>query len=176
MIETQRLRLRQWHDDDLAVYAALNADPHVMEFLGSPLAREDSDRQANKFRDHIGEHGWGLWAVEVLGGADFIGFLGLWSAPKETHFAPAVEIGWRFAHAYWGNGYATEGAKAVCTFAFESLKLAEVVSFTTRANTRSRRVMEKIGMTRNPQDDFDHPRLATNDPLRPHVLYRVRRQ
>jgi len=121
------------------------------------------------------EHGFGLWAVEVVGVAPFIGYVGL-SIPRfEAHFTPAVEVGWRLASAYWGQGYATEGARAALEAGFTQFGLKEIVSFTVPATARSRRVMERIGMTHDPADDFDHPRLAEGDPLHRHVLYRIGR-
>ena len=173
MLITERLRLRQWCDDDYAAFAALNADPEVCTFLGPPLTSAQSDAMAARLQDAIASRGWGWWAVEVAGGAPFIGFVGLTPIAIESHFTPATEIGWRLARAHWGKGYATEAAAAAMAFGFEQLGLEEVVSFTTVANARSRRVMERLGMTRDPQDDFDHPRLAPDNPLRRHVLYRL---
>ena len=126
-------------------------------------------------RDHFARHGFGLWAVEVPGSAPFVGFVGLAVPRFEAHFAPCVEIGWRLAAEYWSRGYATEAASAVLAHAFGPLGLAEVVSFTAPANLRSRRVMERLGMTRSPADDFEHPGLSEGHPLRPHVLYRLSR-
>lgn len=175
MIRTERLLLRDWRDDDLAAYAELNADPRVMEFFPSTLTRHDSDVQAARIRAHIAERGFGFWAVEVPGVVPFAGFLGLAVPGFEAPFMPAVEIGWRLSHACWGKGYATEGARAALHHAFAELGLAEVVSFTTVANARSRRVMEKAGMTHDASSDFDHPRIAEGHRLRRHVLYRKRR-
>jgi RimJ/RimL family protein N-acetyltransferase len=172
---TQRLALRLWRDEDLAAFAALNADPRVMEFFPKPLDRAESDALAARIRENLTRRGFGLWAVEVPGVADFIGFVGLSVPQFEAHFTPCVEIGWRLAYEYWGAGYATEAALAVLDFGFERLALDEVVSFTTSANRRSRGVMERIGMTRTPADDFDHPALAEGHPLRRHVLYRIKR-
>jgi RimJ/RimL family protein N-acetyltransferase len=174
-LRTPRLVLRQWRDSDLAPFAKLNADPEVMHHFPSVLTRPESDALALGARALIASRGWGLWAVEVVDGAPFIGFVGLSQPRFEAHFTPAVEIGWRLASGHWGRGYATEGARAAIAFAFEELGLEEIVSFTTIANDRSRRVMERLGMTHDPADDFDHPLLAPGDPLRPHVLYRLRR-
>lgn len=173
-LRTPRLLLRQWRETDLEPFAALNADPEVMRHFPSPLTREQSDAFASRARAHIGVLGWGLWAVE-LEHAPFIGFVGLSEARFEAHFTPAVEVGWRLAREHWGNGYATEGGRAALAFAFDELELPEVVSFTTVANDRSRRVMERLGLTHDPADDFDHPQLAPDDPVRPHVLYRLSR-
>jgi RimJ/RimL family protein N-acetyltransferase len=172
-IQTERLRLRRWLPADREPFAALNSDPRVMEFFPAPLSRKESDTAAERIEAHFALHGFGLWAVDILRGAPFAGFIGL-SIPSFTaHFTPCVEIGWRLASPYWGFGYATEGAQAALTFGFETLRLREIVSFTASENARSRRVMEKIGMTRRPEDDFDHPALPEGDPLRRHVLYRI---
>jgi RimJ/RimL family protein N-acetyltransferase len=170
---TPRLRLRPWRDEDLAPFAEMNADPKVMEFLPKPLDRAESDALAARIRDHFACRGFGLWAVEVPGVADFIGFVGLSVPTFEAHFTPCVEVGWRLASEYWGRGYATEAARAALDYGFRRLELAEIVSFTVPANLRSRRVMERIGMIHSPADDFDHPALPEGHPLRRHVLYRA---
>jgi RimJ/RimL family protein N-acetyltransferase len=172
-LTTARLLLRQWRDADLAPFAALNADPEVMRYFAAPLTRAQSGAFVKRAYSTIYQDGWGLWAVEVRDGAPFIGFVGLNSPGFEAHFTPALEVGWRLDRAHWGHGYATEGASAALTFAFEELGLGEVVSFTTVGNERSRRVMERLGMTRDPGDDFDHPSMPEG-PLRRHVLYRIR--
>jgi ribosomal-protein-alanine N-acetyltransferase len=172
---TPRLILRPWIDDDLPPFAALNADPRVNEFLPGPLTSAQSDELAARIRDHFDRHGFGLWSVELTGVAPFIGFVGL-AVPKfESHFTPCVEIGWRLAAEHWGRGYATEGALAARDFAFGPLGLDEIVSFTVPMNAPSRRVMERIGMTHDPADDFDHPALPHPHRLCRHVLYRLRR-
>lgn len=172
-IQSPRLVLRQWRDDDLDVFAALNADARVMEHFPARLTRAESQAAVTRIQAHFATHGFGLWAVEIVGGAPFIGFTGLARPNFDTHFTPCVEIGWRLAAAYWGSGYATEAATAVLRVGFEDFGLTEIVSFTVPANRRSRRVMEKLGMHHNPADDFEHPRLPTDHPLRPHVLYRL---
>ncbi len=173
-LRTERLLLRQWRDADLRPFAELNADPVVMEHFPSTMTRERSDAFAARIREHLAEHGWGLWAVEVVGRLPFAGFVGLARPSFDAHFMPAVEVGWRLARGAWGNGYATEGARAALRYAFEELGLDDVVSFTSTANVRSQRVMERLGMTRDLADDFDHP--GVDDPrLRPHVLYRAAR-
>ncbi len=172
-LTTERLRLRQWFDNDRPPFAALNADPEVMRYFTKRLTREESDGLAAYIWGIIDRQGWGLWAVEVQGGAPFIGFVGLNQPRLEAHFMPAVEVGWRLDRPYWGHGYAIEAATATLTFAFEVLNLPEVVSFTTVGNERSRHVMERLGMSRDPGDDFDHPSVPEG-PLRPHVLYRIR--
>jgi RimJ/RimL family protein N-acetyltransferase len=174
-IQTPRLDLRLWRDDDLPAFAALNADARVMEHFPKPLDRAESDALAARIREHFARRGFGLWAVEVRGVADYIGFVGLAVPGFEAHFTPCVEIGWRLAQAHWGQGYATEAARAALAFGFENLRLEEIVSFTVQANRRSRAVMERIGMTRAPGDDFDHPSLPIRHPLRRHVLYRLSR-
>jgi RimJ/RimL family protein N-acetyltransferase len=171
-IRTERLLLRRWLPADRAPFAAIHDDPRVVEFLPGALSREQSDAFVARAEAHFDRHGFGLWAVEV--GREFAGFVGL-SVPRfEAHFTPCVEVGWRLGAGHWGHGYATEAARAVLAFGFDELALAEIVSFTVPANVRSRRVMERIGMTRDPADDFDHPLLPAGDPLRRHVLYRIR--
>jgi ribosomal-protein-alanine N-acetyltransferase len=173
VIETPRLRLRDWRDDDVEPYAAMNADARVREFFARRLTAEESAASARSIRAHFVRHGFGLWAVEVMGGAPFVGFIGL-SVPGFTApFTPCVEVGWRLAVAAWGQGYATEGAEAALAFGFTQLGLTEIVAMTVPANMRSRRVMDRLGMRRDPADDFDHPALADGHPLRRHVLYRL---
>jgi RimJ/RimL family protein N-acetyltransferase len=173
-LRTARLFLRQWRDADREPFAVLNADPEAMRYFPAPLDRERSDALVDYASALIDERGWGLWAVEVVGGAPFVGFVGLSEPRFEAHFTPAVEIGWRLVREHWGHGYATEAGRAVLAFAFDELGLEEVVSFTTVANERSRRVMERLGMTRDPDDDFEHPALPPGHPQRSHVLYRAR--
>ncbi|MEW9528193.1 GNAT family N-acetyltransferase [Microbispora sp. NPDC049125] len=170
-IATERLVLRRWRHGDRQPFAALNADPAVMEHFPSTLSRAESDALAGRIEAAFAERGFGLWAVEA-GGA-FIGFTGL-NVPRFTaHFTPCVEIGWRLARPAWGHGYATEAARAALAYGFGELGLAEIVSFTSVTNVRSQAVMRRIGMTRDPQDDFDHPALDEDSPLRRHVLYRI---
>jgi ribosomal-protein-alanine N-acetyltransferase len=166
--------LRDWRDEDLAPWIALNADPRVREFFPSILTASESAAQMQEARGHIARHGFGPWAVEVRGGAPFVGFIGLSVPTFDAHFTPCVEVGYRLAFDAWGHGYATEGARAVLRYGFQSLRLSEIVSFTTESNWRSRRVMDRLGMHRDPADDFDHPNLHENHPLRRHVLYRLR--
>jgi len=169
---TGRLRLRQWTAADREPFARLNADALVMKYFSTMLSRATSDALADVIEDHIAQHGWGLWAVEVPGVTSFAGFIGLSRPRFEAPFTPCVEIGWRLGSACWGRGYATEGARAGLTFGFDTLGLREIVSFTTETNLPSRRVMERIGMTHHRDDDFDHPNLPPQHPLRRHVLYR----
>ena len=175
ILTTPRLRLRQWREEDLAPFAALNADPQVMEFFPKVLTRAESDAVAGRIRDHFARHGFGLWAVEAPGTVPFMGFVGLAVPSFEAHFTPCVEIGWRLAREHWGHGYATEAATAALAFAFGDRALEEIVAFTVPANIPSRRVMGRLGMRRSPADDFEHPAIAEGHPLRSHVLYRLRR-
>ena len=170
---TARLRLRGWRDDDVEAWADLNADPRVMEFFPSTARRTESVASAARLRAALARDGFGWWAIEVRGGLPFAGVVALQKVPSLAHLEGAMEIGWRLAAAAWGNGYAPEAATALLAFAFETLRRDEIVAFTARTNRRSRRVMEKIGMTYDPRDDFEHPRIAARHPLRPHVLYRI---
>lgn len=174
-LRTNRLILRPWKESDLGPFAEINADPRVMEYFPSVLSREESDRLANDILSKAEENGFGLWAVSLPGIADFIGFIGLNIVTFPARFTPATEIGWRLAFSHWGKGYATEGAKAVIRYGFEKKDFEEIVSFTAVENVRSRRVMEKIGMDHDPEDDFDHPRVPRGLPLERHVLYRLKK-
>jgi RimJ/RimL family protein N-acetyltransferase len=176
MLSTERLVLREWRAADRTPFAAMNADPRVMEHFPATQTRAESDAFADRIAAHFDEHGYGLWAVEPRdGSAGFLGFVGLQHVSFAAPFAPAVEIGWRLAYDAWGRGYATEAARAALGYAFGEAALDEVVSFTTVANERSQAVMRKIGLRRDPAGDFDHPRV--DDPrIRPHVLYRIRRR
>jgi RimJ/RimL family protein N-acetyltransferase len=153
----------------------MNADPRVMEYFPAPMTREESDASVARIQAHFHQHGFGLWAVDVPGVAPFAGFVGLCFPRFEAAFTPCVEIGWRLAAEYWGRGYATEGARAALAFGFDWLGLTEIVSFTVPGNLRSRRVMEKIGMTHVADGDFDHPLLPAGHRLRCHVFYRIAR-
>lgn len=175
MIRTERLLLRDWRDEDREPFAAMNADPAVMEHFPSVLTRAESDAIVDRQREVIAERGWGLWAVEVPGRASFIGFVGLAVPRFEAHFTPCVEIAWRLSRGAWGHGYATEAARAACAYGFETLGLAELVSFTAVVNERSWRVMERLGMRHDAEGDFDHPVLPEGHRLRRHVLYRLPR-
>jgi RimJ/RimL family protein N-acetyltransferase len=174
-LRTPRLLLREWRDDDRAPFATMWADPEVMAFYAAPLAdRAASDAWIEGMRRHNDEHGFAYWAVEHPGKSDLIGAIGL-TRVRALPFAPAVEIGWRLARQYWGHGYATEAARAVLDDGFGRLDLPEIVAFTVPANNRSWRVMERLGMTRDPAGNFDHPRIPEGNPLRRHILYRIRR-
>jgi ribosomal-protein-alanine N-acetyltransferase len=173
VIETERLLLRPWREADLEPFAQLNADARVMEHFPRAASRAESQALMARIRAHFDRHGYGFWAVDVKGGDSFIGFVGLGTVPFDAHFTPAVEIGWRLAHASWGRGYASEAARAALRFAFLELELDEVVSFTVTANHRSRAVMDRIGMHHADADDFDHPHVPIGHPMRRHVLYRL---
>jgi RimJ/RimL family protein N-acetyltransferase len=174
-LTSARLRLRAWREEDLGPFATLNGDARVMEFFHHPLDRSESDALAGRIREHFERNGFGLWAVEVPGVAEFTGFVGLSVPTFQADFTPCVEIGWRLAYEHWGRGYATEAARAVLAFGFRDLELDEIVSFTVPANSRSRRVMERLGMTQSGADDFEHPAFPAGHPLRSHVLYRLTR-
>jgi ribosomal-protein-alanine N-acetyltransferase len=168
-----RVVLRPWRDEDREPFAAMNADGRVMEFFPRLLSRAESDTSVDGIQAHFARHGFGLWAVEVPE-APFIGFTGL-AVPRFTAaFTPCVEIGWRVAVEHWGKGYATEAARLALAYGFDTAGLGEIVSFTTVANLRSRAVMERLGMRRDPGDDFDHPSLPDGHPLRRHMLYRIK--
>jgi RimJ/RimL family protein N-acetyltransferase len=166
-VRTARLLLRQWRDEDDAAFAELTADPAVMEYL-LPLPGWVARKRA-----HWEQYGFGQWVVEIPGEASFIGVVGLETVSYDAHFTPAVEVAWRLGRAHWGKGYATEAARAALDYGFAQLGLDEIVAITVPANWRSRRVMERLGMTRAAEDDFDHPRLPEG-PLKRHVLYRLR--
>ena len=171
--ETPRLLLRRFRDADREPFAQLNADPEVMTYLPGVLTRPESDALVDRIDAHFAAHGFGVWAVEVKGGEPFVGFVGLFRVGFDAHFTPAVEIAWRLSRAAWGHGYAIEGAREACRQGFTELGLREIVSFTVPLNVRSRAVMTRLGMTHDPSEDFDHPKLAEGDPLRRHVLYRL---
>jgi ribosomal-protein-alanine N-acetyltransferase len=172
-LRTSRLLLRPWRDEDIAAFAQMSADPVVMEYL-LPLSDRglSVDVWVAQKHAHWDEHGFGQWVVEIPGIASLIGVVGLETVSYEAHFTPAVEVAWRLARPYWGLGYATEAARAALDYGFGQLGLQEIVAVTVPANQRSRRVMERLGMTRMPEDDFDHPRLPEGR-LKRHVLYRL---
>ena len=174
MLETERLLLRRWQDSDREPFAAINADPRVMEFFPGLLTREESDQLIDSIESHFDNRGLGLFATELKAERALIGFIGLHVATFQAHFTPCVEIGWRIAAPYWGKGLATEGSREVIRYAFEWLRLESLVSFTAPENVASRRLMEKLGMTHDPAEDFDHPRLPPGHRLRRHVLYRLK--
>ncbi|WP_030761751.1 GNAT family N-acetyltransferase [Streptomyces sp. NRRL F-2664] len=171
-LRTERLLLRAWRESDLRPWAAMNADPEVREHFDGVLTREQSEASAARFQAALAQRGWGWWAVEALATGEFVGFTGLDPVDDDMPFT-GVEIGWRLARTAWGHGFATEAARAALAFGFETLALPEILAVTTATNLRSRAVMRRIGMTRDPADDFDD--LTVPDgPLRPSVVYRLR--
>ena len=173
-LETPRLRLRQWLAQDRAPFAALNADLQVMEFFPAVRTRAESDQMAGICQALMDERGWGFWAAELKETQQFIGFVGLHVCSALLPFSPCVEIGWRLAAPYWGQGLATEAAKASLDCGFHRLGLAEIVSFTAVPNLRSRAVMERLGMQAS--GTFEHPQVPEGHPLRLHHLYRLARE
>jgi RimJ/RimL family protein N-acetyltransferase len=176
IIKTQRLILRTWTEKDIDPMAAIDQDPKVCEYLPGIGNRAATEAGIQYIIKHYEEHGFSLYAVELETTHEFVGFLGLMIPSFEAHFTPAVEVGWRLASSHWGQGYATEGAKAVLDYGFKNLGLKEIVSFTVPANTRSTRVMEKIGMKRDLSGDFHHPKLPIDHLLSLHVLYRAKNE
>jgi RimJ/RimL family protein N-acetyltransferase len=175
MMETERLLLRRWLPSDREPFARLNADARVMEFMPRRLSAAQSDQMIDRIDAHFRKHGFGLYAAELRHQKRFVGYVGLHTPGFQAHFTPCVEIGWRLMADEWGRGLATEGARAVVRYAFDALELDSLVSFTVPANVRSIRVMEKIGMTRKPTEDFDHPNLPEGHALARHLLYRLKR-
>ena len=174
-IRTARLELRQWKESDLAAFAAMNADPVVMEHFPGALSRSESDALAERIREHLDDHGFGLWAVELREEKTFAGFVGLAHTRFSAHFTPCIDLGWRLAREHWGKGYAREAARAAVQIGFERLGLKEIIAFTVPDNRRSRRVMETLGMRHDASGDFEHPHVTKGHPLRRHVLYRLPR-
>jgi anti-anti-sigma factor len=172
-VRTDRLLLRRWRPEDRAPFAAMNADPQVMEHFLSVLTEAESNAFVDRIEARFDDDGYGLWAVSVPGSAPFIGFVGLAPVPSDLPFAPAMEVGWRLARPFWGMGYASEGARAALQCGTEAFGLTDFVSMTAKTNLRSQRVMRRIGMIRHARDDFEHPRIPVGNPLRPHVLYRT---
>jgi RimJ/RimL family protein N-acetyltransferase len=173
-IGTERLIMRGWRESDLAPWVAMNADPEVRRYLGPPLTPGQAEAWVLNFQDDLDRRGFGFWAVEVRASGEFIGFTGLGILDDEMPVAGSVELAWRLARAAWGHGYATEAARAAMGYGFGSLDLPEVVAVTMAENLRSRAVMERIGMTRDPGGDFEDPDVEEG-PLRWHVVYRKRR-
>jgi ribosomal-protein-alanine N-acetyltransferase len=174
-LRSERLVLRRWRTSDREPFAALNADPEVMEHFLRTSTRGESDAFVDRIEKHFAEHGFGPWAVEIASTGSFAGFVGLQVPRFQAHFTPAVEVGWRLAREHWGRGYATEAARAALALGFDERGLEEIVSFTVPGNVRSRKVMERLGMTHDPSDDFEHPGIPEGHRLRLHVLYRLRR-
>lgn len=174
-LETERLILREWKDSDLEPFAAMNADPKVMEYFPKLYNRDETAGMIERIMARYAESGICLWATEEKSSGNFIGFIGLARPTFDEHFTPCVEIGWRLAHSVWGKGYAPEGAREALRDGFERLDLDEIVAMTAFPNLRSMRVMEKINMHRDTKDDFMHPMLEDGHELKPHVLYRLLR-
>jgi RimJ/RimL family protein N-acetyltransferase len=174
MLTTKRLLLRPWRDADLDPLAAMTADPVVMRYFGITRDRGQSDAWAARARAHFDRHGFGIWAVEAPGVAPFIGFVGLSTVPESYPMAPAVEAVWSLDAPFWRRGYAAEAARAAIDDGFSRLGLREIVAYTAAVNAPSRGVMERLGMRRDLEGDFDHPRLPAGHELTPHVLYRIR--
>lgn len=175
-LNSARLLMRQWRDEDLPAFAQMCADPQVMRYFPQALTRLESAKMIGRVRGHFAEYGYGLWALERKDTGQFIGFTGLNVVGFDAGFTPAVEICWRLAREHWGLGYASEAAWTVLAAGFEHIDLDEIVSFTSLSNLPSQKVMQAIGMQHTAVDDFDHPKLAHDHPLRPHVLYRINRE
>ena len=173
-LKTKRLLLRQWKKSDLIPFSKMNNDPKVMEFFPSTLIKLESDKLAKKIQKELQEEKFGLWAVEVIDVAPFIGFIGLHNVSFTAHFTPAIEMAWKLGFKYWNKGYALEGAQAVVDYAFNTLGLDQIVSFTPTKNLRSIKLMKKLNMAHDPKDNFNHPKLTRNNSLSLHVLYRLK--
>ena len=171
-LRTDRLILRRWRPEDVEPFAALNADPRVMEYYPATLTRSQTEAMIAEIEKRTSRDGFGLWAVELGRTHDFIGSIGLNVPAYALPFSPCVEVGWKLAFDHWGKGYAQEGARAAISYGFESMGLSEIVAFTSSINLRSRKVMERIGMVRDLEGDFDHPHVPEHHRLRRHVLYR----
>ncbi len=174
-LETERLILRDWADGDGKLFAQMNFDPMVMEFMPRRLDEAASNKLVKRFKKHLADYGYGLYAVEVKETKAFIGFVGLEHVPENMPFSPAVEIAWRLSYDAWGHGYASEAAKVVLKYGFDELGLKEIVAFSVYDNDKSLSVMSKIGMEKDPEGDFHYPRLPKGHPLAQHVLYRAKK-
>lgn len=174
MIETKRLILRQWREEDLDCFVKLNADPRVMEYFPAVKTLEESVKEYEAILEHFKKHGYGWWAVSERDKMNFIGFIGLRYIDFPASFTPAVEVAWRLAYDYWGKGYATEGARASLRYGFERLNLSDIIAVTSAHNLRSKAVMKRIGMQHDPRHDFDHPKLPKDHKLSRHVFYRIK--
>jgi len=173
ILRTKRLYLRHWREEDLPVFAKLNSDPKVMEFFPSKLTNEESNHLAKRIENELNEKDYGMWAVELPNIASFIGFIGLHYPGFTEHFTPCIEIGWRLDCNYWGHGYAIEGAREVLRYGFMVLKLKEVVAFAPQIHNRSRRIMKKLDMKFDLNENFIHPKIPKESNLNPFVLYRI---
>jgi RimJ/RimL family protein N-acetyltransferase len=175
MIQTERLILRAYREEDRPAFAALNGDPQVGAWLGGTLDRAGSDALLDRFNAHIAGHGWGPWAVERKSDGRLIGMTGLASVNEALPVGPAIEVEWRFIPQAWGQGYASEAAKAALAWGFANLDRDEILAFIADTNLASQGVMRKIGMVADPSRDFDHPNLAADHPLNRHVVYAARK-
>jgi len=173
-LETERVVLRQWRSDDHAKFASMNADTDVMRYFPSLLSREESDTLSKKFEDLIAKNGWGFWVAERKSDSVFIGLVGL-NLVDDLPISKCIEVGWRLAKGYWGEGYATEAAAASLHFAFSHLQQERVAAFTAVANTRSRKVMSRLGM-KDRKQNFLHPRVSQSSGLQEHVHYEIDRE
>jgi ribosomal-protein-alanine N-acetyltransferase len=173
VFETARLTLRNWKQSDTAPFAAMNPDPKVMEFYPDIMTAQETQDMIDRIDAHFDAHGFGLWATELKATGEFIGYIGTKVFEGKTPFAPCIEIGWRIAAAHWGKGYAPEGARKILEQMRAVCDPDQILSFTATINTKSRKVMEKIGMFHDPAEDFDHPNVEAGHPLQPHVLYRM---
>ena len=176
ILKTKRLILRIFKDEDLDPMTQINQDPKVMEYFPALGNKEQTRIHIKRINDHYDKYGFSLYAVELKNTGEFIGFVGLLKPSFDAHFTPTTEIGWRLSSKHWGKGYAPEAAKAVLEYAFNTLHLKEVVSFTSIGNQKSIRVMEKIGLKHDPKDNFYHPKLDKNHPLALHVLYKLSKE
>lgn len=175
MIETDRLILRAFREEDRAPMAAINADPRVNEWLGGPITPAMTDATIERVNTHIATHGFGFFAAERKADSRLIGMIGLQVVRDELPPSPGVELGWRLTPDAQGTGLATEGAKAVLAWGFANLDRDELIAFTAHNNLRSQAVMRRIGMAHDPARDFDHPVLAEDHPLRRHVVFVAKR-
>jgi len=171
-LETERILLRQWQCDDLAVFAEINSDDKAMMHFPALLTRAESDNLALRLMEEISTSGWGMWAAELKRTKEYIGFVGLSTPLTEFPFSPCVEIGWRLHPRYWGNGYATEASEKSLEFAFQNIALTEVIAMTTVSNLRSVAVMKRLGLN-NTCQNFMHPKISPENPLAEHLLYRI---
>jgi len=169
--ESNRLGFRLWKDEDKIPFSIMNADNNVMKYFPNDIDKDESDNFIERIKNHFEINGYGLWAVEEKKSCDFIGFIGFYTATFESDFTPCVEIGWRLSNRYWNKGYATEGAKKSLEYGFNILELNKVYSFTSEINKPSINVMKKIGLLK--QKCFLHPNIDDNNPLKPHVLYKI---
>jgi len=170
---TDRLLIRSWCESDRQPLFELNQDPEVMEFLGPPLSRYQSDQLVDRFVSEQEISGYCPWVVELSQSGEFVGFVGLQSVPDYLNFVNGLEVVWRLKSKFWGLGLATEAAHAALRIGFGSLGLAQVVSMTSKLNVRSQRVMQRLGISHNEDDDFKHPAVDVESRLRAHVLYQL---